>query len=127
MQDEWDLAVKATCLAYNTTLQTSTGQTLFFAMFGWKVTLPVNWIYPLPEADREMELSDWTEVMQERFQRAYAGMREKQQATVCRNAQLYKSIVSRFKVGEWVWIFYPKIIHRSCGVDNTSIKRIQRR
>ena len=109
MQDEWDLAVKATCLAYNTTLQTSTGQTLFFAMFGWKVTLPVNWIYPLPEADREMELSDWTEVMQERFQRAYAGMREKQQATVCRNAQLYKSIVSRFKVGEWVWVFIQRL------------------
>jgi len=38
-------------------------------MFGQEATLPVNWIYP----DREMELSDWTEVMQERFQRNYAG------------------------------------------------------
>ena len=52
-----------------------------------EATLSVNWIYPIPKAQREMELSDWTEVMQERFQRAYAGMREKQKSTVRLNAQ----------------------------------------
>ena len=31
MQNEWDLGVKAACLAYNTTVHGSTGQTLFFA------------------------------------------------------------------------------------------------
>ena len=46
-----------------------------------------------------MELSDWTEVMQERFQRAYAGMRENQQATsVCQNAPYYKPILSWFEI-----------------------------
>ena len=33
-------------------------------MFGWTATLLVCWIHPVPKADREMELSDWTEVMQ---------------------------------------------------------------
>ena len=28
-----------------------------------------NWIFPVPKADREMGLSDWIEVVQERFQR----------------------------------------------------------
>ena len=44
-----------------------------------------------------MELSDWTEVMQERFQRAYAGMRENQQAT-SPHAPYYKPILSWFEI-----------------------------
>ena len=34
MQNEWDLGVKAACLAYNTTVHSSIGQTPFFATFG---------------------------------------------------------------------------------------------
>ena len=63
-----NLGVKTAFLAYNTAMQSSTGQTLFFARFVQEETLPVNWIYSIPKADREMEISDWTEVMQERFQ-----------------------------------------------------------
>ena len=86
MQNEWDLGLKAACLAYNTTFHTSTSQTTFFAMFGQEATVPVNWIYPISKVEREVELADWTEVMQERFQMAYAGMKEKQQATVIQNS-----------------------------------------
>ena len=50
------------------------GQNPFFAMIRQEAILPVNWIYPVLKADRAMELSDWTVVMQERFQRAYADM-----------------------------------------------------
>ena len=42
------------------------GETPFFAMFVYEATLPV------PKADGGMKLSAWTEVMQERFQMAYA-------------------------------------------------------
>ena len=58
MQNEWDLGVKAACLAYNTTVHTSTGQTPIFATFGLEATVLVHWIYLVPKADREMELSD---------------------------------------------------------------------
>jgi len=54
-----------------------------------------------------MELSDCTEVIQERFQRAYAGMREKQQDTVRRNPQYYKPIVSQFRLFLVVLIGWP--------------------
>ena len=63
-----NLGVKTAFLAYNTAMQSSTGQTLFFARFVQEETLPVNWIYSIPKADSEMEISDWTEVIQERFQ-----------------------------------------------------------
>jgi len=115
MQNEWDLGVKAACLAYNTTVHSSTGQTPFFATFGREATVPVHWIYPTPKPDREMELSDWTETMQERFQQAYSGMREQQQKMIRRNAQYYKPIMSNFEVGNWVWIFDPRVIPGSCN------------
>ena len=60
-------------------MHTSTSQTPFFATFGHETNVPVHLIYPVPKAELEMELSDWTKTIQERFQTAYAGMREKQQ------------------------------------------------
>ena len=57
MQNEWNLGVIAACLAYNTTVHSSTGQTPFFATFGREAKVPVHWIYPTPKPDREMELS----------------------------------------------------------------------
>ena len=77
-------------------MHSSTGQTHSLPCLDGKATLPVNWIYPVLKADRDVELSDWTEVMQERFQRDYASMRENQQATVCQNAPYYKPILSWF-------------------------------
>ena len=47
-------------------------------------------------------------------QTAYAGMREKQQQAVRRNAQYYKPILNQFNIGQFVWIFDPKIIPGSC-------------
>ena len=76
--------------------------------------LPVNWIYLVPKADREMELSDWTEVMQERFQMAYFGMRERPQVTVHLNAQFCRPLVSQFEVGQWACVFDSKIVPGSC-------------
>ena len=114
MQNEWDLGVKAACLAYNTTVHSSTGQTPFFATFGREAIVPIHWVYPIPRPEAEKDVSAWTETIQERFQTAYAGMRERQQQMVRRNAQYYKPILNQFNVGQWVWIFDPKIIPGSC-------------
>ena len=70
------VCMESCLLVYNTTVHTSIGQTPFFTTLGCEATVSVHWIYLVPEADREMESSDWTETIQERFQRAYAGMRE---------------------------------------------------
>ena len=41
-------------------------------------------------------------------------MREKQQQTVRRNAQYYKPILNQFNIGQWIWIFDPRIVPGSC-------------
>ena len=93
MQNKWELGVKAACLAYNTMVHSSTGQTLFFATFGREAIVPIHWVYPIPKPDVK-DVSAWTETMQERFQTAYARIRERQQQTVRRNAQYYKPILN---------------------------------
>ena len=104
MQNEWDLGIKAPCLAYNTTVHSSTGQTPFFATFGREVIVPIHWVYPIPRQDAEKDVSAWTETIQERFQTAYAGMRDRQQQMVRRNAQYYKPILNQFNLGQWVLV-----------------------
>ena len=71
-------------------------------------------MYPIPKPDAERDVLAWTETIQERFQTSFAGMREKQQKMVQRNAQYYKPIVNQFNIGQWVWIFDPRIIPGSC-------------
>ena len=83
-------------------MHTGTGQTPFFSTLGREVTVTVHCIYPVPKADKEMELLDWTEKIKERFQTAYASMREKQKATVRRNAQYYKPLMSKFEIREFI-------------------------
>ena len=74
----------------------------------------LHWIYPILKADSDSELSDWTETIQERFQTAYAGTMEKQQEAVRCNAQYYKPLMNQFELGQWVWLFDPRIIPKSC-------------
>ena len=82
--------------------------------FRRETIVPIHWVYPIPKPDVEKDVSPWTETIQERFQTAYAGIRERQQQTVRRNAQYYKRILNQFNIGQWVWIFDPKIIPGSC-------------
>ena len=60
-------------------------------------------------------------MIQEHFQTAYAGMREKQQATVIINAQFYKQLMSKFKIGEWVWVLDLKKIPGSYDIYSSFI------
>ena len=85
---------------------------------GSEAIVPIHWQYPIPKPDAEKDVSAWTETIQERFQTAYAGMRERQQQMGWRNAQYYKLIQNQFNIGQWVWIFDPRIIPGSCDKLN---------
>ena len=65
MQNEWDLGVKAECLAYNTTLHSSTAQTPFYATFGREAIIPIHWVFPIPRPHAEKYVSAWTETLQD--------------------------------------------------------------
>ena len=54
--------------------------------------VPIHWVYPIPRPDAEKDVSAWTEIIQERFQTAYAGMRERQQQMVRRRSILQANL-----------------------------------
>ena len=52
VQDNWDLWINASVFAYNTTVSSSIGVTPHYAMFGREPTLPVDWVFPTPSAEK---------------------------------------------------------------------------
>ena len=94
---------------YNTTVSTSTGVTPHYAMFGREATLPVDWVFPTPSAEKRT-MYQWTGDMLEERQHAYQSMREVQGRRVRRNAQLYKPLTQNIRVGCLVWCFDSRVI-----------------
>ena len=84
IQDNWDLWVNASVFAYNTTVSSSTRVTPQYAMFGREATLPVDWVFPTPLAERRT-MYQWTEDTLEERQHTYKSMREVQGMLRCTN------------------------------------------
>ena len=78
-------------------------------MFGSEATLPVDWVFPTPSAEKRT-MYEWTGDMLEERQHAYKSMREGQGGRVRWNAQLYKPLTQNIRVGCLVWYFDPRII-----------------
>ena len=109
VQDNWDLWINASVFAYNTTVRSSIAVTPHYTMFGREATLPVDWVFPTPSAEKRT-MYQWNGDMLEERQRAYKSMREVQVGRVRRNAQMYKPLTQNIRVGCLVWYFDSRII-----------------
>ena len=110
IQDNWDLWINASVFPYNTTVNSSTGVTAHYAMFGQETTLPVDWVFPTPSVEKRT-IYQWTgDMLEERRQRAYKSMRDVQGNRVRQNAQMYKPLTQNIRAGCLVWYFDPRII-----------------
>ena len=47
----WESHLRAVCMAYNTSIQPTTGYSPYFLMFGWKARLPIDIMYGIGQAD----------------------------------------------------------------------------
>ena len=90
IHDYRDLWINASVFAYNTTMSSSTGVTPQYAMFRREATLPVDWVFPTPSAERRTMYQCTGDMLEER-QRAYKSMREVQGGKVRRYAQMYRT------------------------------------
>ena len=104
---EWSQYLPSATLAYNTKQHSSTGITPFAGMFGRECRLPIDLIIPSPD-DKSKDINVHVKETLDRFKRMYNHVRNKNQAVIKRNAQLYTGKTNELKVGTKVWYLAPR-------------------
>ena len=51
---DWESQLRATCMVYNSSIQSTTGQSSFFLMFGRKGRIPVDFLCGTGDAEKVM-------------------------------------------------------------------------
>eukprot|EP00731_Ephydatia_muelleri_P000583 Em0001g583a len=107
---DWEECLPKVCFAYNTSVQTSTGYTPLYLMFGRQAKLPVDLMYGMDNTP-DVELPEYVGNLKRTLQKAYEVAREhigeKQQF----QKELYNQIVHGlpFCVGDLVWLYSPAV------------------
>ena len=100
IQVNWDLWINASVFAYNTTVSSSTRVTPHYAMFGREATLPVDWVFPTPSAEKRT-MYQWSGDMLEEYERSTRRKSEAECADVqtvnSKQQSRMFSLVFRFK------------------------------
>ena len=111
-QHHWCENVPMALAAYRASKHESTGYSPNMLMFGREVTMPVDLVLGLPEANKEKEAthSEFVARLQARFRTMYEEVRL-QLAKVAEKSKDYYDLKVRpaqFQVGDWVWYYLPK-------------------
>ena len=111
-QRDWDLHVPAAPAEYKASEHMVTGFTPNFMMLGGKVRALVDLVLGAPAGEEEFWTSshEFVANAQQRYRKAYAIARQNLRAQSCRRKNVYdrKVVKNKFRVGQWVWYFYPR-------------------
>jgi len=104
-QSEWEALLPKACLAYNTSVQPTTGFTPFFLMYGRQARLPVDIMYGSPEPD-ESTSTEYASNLKNTLQHTYEIVCTKMQTELRREKEFYDEKVhgKSFEVDDLVWL-----------------------
>ena len=110
---EWEDHIQKVCMAYNTSVQSTTGFTPFFLMFGREARLPVDLLFELPHSSSSV--TDYAVSLTKSLNKAYELTRIKvghkqQQQTENYNQNIYGQ---PFKENDLVWFHNPRVLKGS--------------
>ena len=111
---EWVRYLPCATLSYNTKQHSSTGVTPFSGMFGRECQLPIDLIIPTPDdkgRDKNVHVMDTLN----RFKKMFNHVRNKNNAVIKRNAQLYSGRTNDVAIGTRVWYLAPHKIQGKPG------------
>lgn len=108
--DDWEHYVRKVCMAYNSSVHSSTGFSPFFLMFGREAKLPVDLMYGSNPMETK-PVADYALQLKRGLQNAYALVREHCKAEHKRQKVLYDEKVhgKPFNPGDMVWLLSPAI------------------
>ena len=129
---EWEQHVRPVCMAYNTSVQASTGYTPFYLMFGRQARLPVDLMFGLSNTQDKVA-TDYAQHLQSSLHDAYQNVRDTMGVCQQRQKELYDRKVhgEPFQVNDLVWLHSPalgrgqsrKLCHPYHGLDLTRWSR----
>ena len=97
----WERYLPMACMAYNSKVHSSTGQTPFLAWMGREARLPIDLVIPTPNQRFETVEEHVQDVLM-RFQKMYQSMKEQNETVFRRNAKLYSGNFHNYQVGDRV-------------------------
>ncbi|KAL5468841.1 hypothetical protein EMCRGX_G029964 [Ephydatia muelleri] len=89
---DWDRYLRQLCMAYNTSVQSSTTFTPFFLMFGRQAKLPMDVVYGLTPTEAQ-PCTEYAQNLKDRLGEAYTKVREHMGSATGRQKELYDAKV----------------------------------
>ena len=107
---DWEDQLRKVCMAYNTSVHSSTGFTPFYLMFGRQANLPIDLMYGTGNSS-ELQAHDYAKNLKRGLQRAYQLVRERLGAVHERRKAYYDRQVhgEPFQKNEFVWLHSPVV------------------
>ena len=102
---EWEGHLSKLCVAYNTSVRSSTGFTPFYLMFGRQAKLPIDVIYSIPSPASD-SVGQYAAGLEKSLQEAYRNVRARMNAVTKREKERYnqKAHGDMFEAGDLVWL-----------------------
>ena len=106
----WEHNIRKVCLAYNSSVHSSTGYSPFFLMFGQQVKLPVDLMYGTGEV-AEVPIPMYVQRLKVALREAYALVRNKCATEHRRQKGIYDEKIhgNPFNSGDLVWLHSPAV------------------
>ena len=107
---DWEDQIRKVCMAYNTSVHSSTGYTPFYLMFGRQAKLPIDLMYATGH-HVELPTSEYATQLKKGLEEAYARVREKLTRSHERRKENYDRKVhgDPYNQGDLVWM-HTKVI-----------------
>ena len=106
----WEDHIRAVCMAYNTSVQPTTGFTPFYLMFGRQARIPIDVMFGSSPVI-ETSPSTYAIQLKQSLTAAYGHVRDKMDVTFERQKQHYNKKVhgKPYNVDDYVWLYSPAV------------------
>ena len=117
-QRDWDERLPTVLAAYRASVHSSTGFSPNRLFLGREIRMPLDLVMGTPQCENSAEQStdQFVQSMRVDTERNYELAREQLRVAAERRKKNYdmKVRIAEFKVGEWVWYFYPRrFLHKT--------------
>ena len=108
---DWEEHIRKVCMAYNTSVQATTGYLPFYLMFGRKARLPVDIMFPTETPATNVSYGEYAKAMRETMEKAFHTFREHVGDKQERQKEFYdqKCHGKPFQTGDLVYLHSPVV------------------